>query len=282
MQTRCLVTLIWKSAWAPLHDQLSEFFHAHKLRPSKFATESWAVFETHLDAAEATKLIIDFFEWLQRVGWFTQSEPPPWSIVATSRRLVSDWDRSPNSLPEWILAEFFNTIFVEEQVFSELERGVPDIAGRFEFREQFMLHAWCVGREQRAEQLPPPGPTAEVVVQLREMRNDPEAPAQKAIVYAHSFREVMEAAPLAYRDVPSQSQRGLGGLNALVLLSAERNGIEKHMEPNGEFWFFNTTALGLQRSQRPDSISNLVEHGALQLLEVVAEPRKEDEDYVSR
>lgn len=88
----------------------------------------------------------------------------------------------------------------------------------------------------------------------------------------------MELARHAYRDVRIESAAELGGLNAVVLLSAERNRLRTGNEPEGAFSLYNLEALGLRYSTDPSSLASLIADKSIEVLHITAEPRDVDDE----
>jgi hypothetical protein len=95
-------------------------------------------------------------------------------------------------------------------------------------------------------------------------------------IQVQGFDQLVSIARSAYHDLRTDYSRGIGGLNALVLLSAERNHLRGGSEPEGSFSLYNLPALGLRYSYEPDSIANSVAEGKMKILRIVAEPTAEE------
>lgn len=296
---RCFLTLLWKSQWAAYEPEVHNLMVERRFKRAGQETETWVA---ELPTAAAAQFVHDFLAWVHQatppesestiltpseIGALSPRVPrrpemqrglPPWALVATSRQLQKDWDRSPDTLPKWILAEFHNTVFVESDLLEHLRAISPNLASQFKMHPQFGLYTWRWSPEpvRQREKAAPYEPT---VVPLSELRNGEDDPPQCAITQASSFEEVLKIAGTVYRDL---SAGPLGGRNAMVLLSVELNGIGRNAQPTGTFAFYNLKALRLRYSSRPDSLANLVKGRTVELLEVIAEPSMEEKDGVPR
>jgi hypothetical protein len=277
---RCFITLIYSSEWSSLREELYVLLQPHRFRPSEFTNESQEVFEATLSSDEISRILPWFLRWVETRRASRDNQSLPWSILVTERGLTDEPHASRDSLPKWVLSEFFNTILLEEGQLISLKQLAPELASRFEFYPNLSLYTWRWSPEQAKPTLPSVDEGVRQV-DLGDMRNHPDCAAQKSTIFVQSFRDVIKSARIAYGDVLSAAGEQLGGINALVLLSAERNQLRGGLEPAGSFSLFNTTALGLRFSQLPGLLPNLVQRGDVQLIEAVAEPRKEDGDNVS-
>ena len=118
----------------------------------------------------------------------------------------------------------------------------------------------------------------EVEVELGKMDNGSDAPPRKTTIAVTGFGDIQRASQRAYADVPIELELGIGGINALALLSAERNGIRGQTEPKGSFVLYNRRALRLETTKSGESFSNLVRSRKVAVLEVIAEPIEEVHD----
>ena len=89
------------------------------------------------------------------------------------------------------------------------------------------------------------------------------------LVDVNSFDDLVEAAKRVYASLDLPDAEQVGGINALILLSAERNHLGRST-PSGHFPLFNTRALGLEYSEDRHSLVNHVLAGRVDLLSVVA------------
>jgi hypothetical protein len=115
-------------------------------------------------------------------------------------------------------------------------------------------------------------------VDLEHFSNGPDVGAQATTIQANGFTRVLAIARRAYRDLGIPADGPLGGLNAVVLLSAERNRDLRNGEPSGQFVLYNLPALGLRYSSDAESLANLVANEALDILDITAEPGDEREE----
>jgi hypothetical protein len=277
MEIRCYLTILWKSKWVPLLSRLQEFLHEHGFRQSEYTSESWDTFEVSATPEEVANLVTAYLDWLDKAGFGDQQTPPPWSIVATAKRIVEakEGQRILHTLPKWVLVEFFNTFLLEESALAALHEIAPALANKFEFRSQMGLHEWRWSPSPSHQQPKKPKLGEEIEVELRQMRNGPDAQPQKSRISVRGFEDISRTAGEAYADIPAQLDVGIGGVNALILLSAERNGIRGLTEPEGTFVLYNVKALGLQTTKLNEAVSNLVRNRKIEVLEVIAEPSEE-------
>jgi hypothetical protein len=106
--------------------------------------------------------------------------------------------------------------------------------------------------------------------------NDPHGQPQITTVRVSRFDELVSIARSAYGDLRIAESHGLGGINALVLLSAERNRVYRGFEPRSCFALYNLSALGLRYSGEPTSLSNATATGIIEIVRVVAQPGPEE------
>lgn len=278
---RCLITILWKSQWGAAYGELARWLDVQGFRPSKLSTESWEVFERFGSAMDCASHVHDFISWLGNKGFLNQEAPPPWAVVVTERELVAEWNKETETLPRWILAEFFNTVFLDDIVFAALREIAAWHASLFEYKEQFAMYGrrWVTRPVPRDQERAGEGKQVEAEIEqeipVASMRNGPNTPPQKASLEINGFAELQALGKKAYADVPVDYQVGFGGMNALLLLSAERNAIRGGIDPHGRFVLYNATALGLRTTELRNAISILVRNRTIELLEVVAEPAEE-------
>ena len=278
---RCLITVLWKSQWGAAYGELARWLDLQGFRPSKLSTESWEVFERFGSAMDCASHVLNFISWLGNKGFLNQDAPPPWTVVATDRDLVAEWNKETETLPRWILAEFFNTVFLDDAVFAALREMAPWHAGLFLYKEQFAMYGrrWVRTQiepdQERSEEIEQVEAEREQEVPIASMRNGPNTPPQKASLEINGFADLKALGKQAYADVPVDYRVSFGGVNALLLLSAERNAIRGNIDPHGRFVLYNATALGLRTTELRNAISILVRNSTIELLEVVAEPTEE-------
>ncbi len=211
---RCFLTLLWKSEWAPYEPHIHNLMAQRGFERASLETETWTA---ELAAAAAAQFVHDFLGWVHQATFpesestiltpseigalsprvprrsETQRNLPPWALIATSRQLQEDWDRSHDTLPKWIIAEFHNTVFVEPDLLDHLRQINPDLASQFRLHPQFGLYTWRWSpepvrqREKAASHEP-------AVVPLSELRNGEGDPPQCTIVRARSFEQLLKIA----------------------------------------------------------------------------------------
>ncbi len=275
---KCYFTLIHRNEWERL-GKISALLVSHNFRHAELSYGDTQTYESTKSAEDVEIFVRHLLAWLDAIEIPAEQEVPTWSFLATSRTLASE--QSPRSLPRWVLAEFFNSILLDEEAFARLANVAPDLAGQFEPKSDLRLYIYKRRPRQRHERVDHNGPTQ---VPIEQFSNDPHGEPQVTSVRAEGFRQLVSLAHSAYRDLRINPDRGLGGLNALVLLSAEENHLPKHTEPEGKFALYNLSALGLRYSQNPDSLASLLVKGRLEVLHITAEPaddQQEDTDELS-
>jgi hypothetical protein len=112
---------------------------AEKLQPDN---PNWNTYEVQVSPEVAASILEEFLRWIDKLFLPGDQRSLPWSVLITERKLVPEWKKSPNSLPDWILAEFFRTVFIEKAVLTELSAIRPNVASRFEIDAQFGLYRY--------------------------------------------------------------------------------------------------------------------------------------------
>jgi len=272
---KCYLTLIHASDWEERLGEVSPLLSSHGLRRTDLSFGESLTYESTKNTVEAEILVRHFLVWLDSVVASSDRGVPPWSILVTNRRLASE--RSPRDLPRWALAEFFNSVLLEEEALARLAHVDPNLAHHFELNRDLQLYVykWTPRQGQRHERADGEEPTE---VAFEDFSNDPGSEPQKTTVSAKGFQHLVSLAKSAYRGLRIDSSRGLGGVNALVLLSGELNHLRRGTEPEGPFALFNLSALRLRYSADPDSLANSVTSGKLEVLQITAEPGNKDEE----
>lgn len=264
---------LMQSAGAPWTvERLSTLLSAHGFQQADVRVGESVTYVSEQRFEELERFIRTFFRWLDGG---TENEVPTWSILVSDRPLSRD--QRPHHLPEWALIEFFHSLLLDEEPFQQLSRVDPDFASRFSWNGHLHLHIFRRTTERHAPAATPPGEP--VAVPFESFSSRPEAGAQVTTVKVSGFPQLMELARHAYRDVRIDSAPGLGGLNAVVLLSAEGNRLRTGNEPQGAFSLYNLAALGLRYSTDPRSLASLIADKSIEVLHITAEPRDvKDED----
>jgi hypothetical protein len=239
------------------------FLRERRFRHWPIKDFSATVLETSVDPLGAVRLILDLLSLLHENTPHGEVRSVPWSLVVTGRDLLTAREeQTRNTIPAWVLIEFHNSILIEETVLGLLRERAPDIAGPFSpCTNGLYSFRWNAPTPKREPELP-----------TGHLDNGPNAPSQSVEVVAESFADLVSKAGHVYQGGSLPRRGDLGGLNALVLLSAEKAGLSRGVEPRGRFILYNMTALGLSLASDPNSLSTLVEAGKIQIDNVVAEP----------
>lgn len=280
----CYLTLIGRDSWERWLDKVSPLIAAHGFHHSDIVPGGSFAFEANLDIEGIEIFVRHFLRWLQEDARSREGQRPPWSIVAADRYPGAEAiEASERPLPAWVLTEFRNTILLEEPAYGKLIRAAPEIRGLFQFHERLGLHAyhWSPPRRERENRQ---GGSAVMEVTAENFSNDPHGPPQLVKISADGFSHLVRVAERFWPLVGAARSRNIGGVNALVLLSAERNGLKRGTQPVGSFDLYNVSALGLRYGASSESLVNSVINGKLSVIDVRAQPTDEEEpkDGISR
>jgi hypothetical protein len=281
---KCYLTLIGRDSWKRWLDRVSALIAAHGLHHSDIVRGGSFAFEANSDIEGIEIFVRHFLRWLQEDVRSREGQQPPWSIVATDRHSGADaFEASEQALPPWILTEFHNTVLLEEPAYGQLVRVAPEMSNLFQFHERlgFYVYHWSPPRRERGNR---EGDSEVMEVTAENFSNDPHGPPQRVKISTDGFSHLVRVAERLCSGIRTDHVRNVGGVNALVLLSAERNGLKRGMQPVGSFDLYNLSALGLHYSPSSESLVNSVINGELSVLEVRAEPTEEEEqeDGISR
>jgi hypothetical protein len=247
--------------------RIRDMLAAHRFRETDAARRPSVTFVTDLRTPDVAELIRGMEGIIEESQWRS------WSLLVTDRAV---WNADGSEgISQLVLVEFWQTVWVDSEGLDRLKAIDPELVSHFHWDERFQLHV---------AQWPPDRPSERIasldehrLVDLEQFSNGPDAGALGTTIQAKGFKGALEIARRAYRDVRISEYRGLGGLNAVVLLSAERNGRSRNGEPQGEFVLYNLAALGLRYSSEPESLANLVGKESVKVIDIIAEPEDEGE-----
>lgn len=252
---------------APAH-WILDLLEGHQFRQTDAAPQPSVTFAADLGAGDLVRFLREIAELVREFQWH------PWSLLVTDQPILSR-DGS-EGISQLVLVEFWQTVWVDAEAFDRLKEIDPEVVFHFHWDAHLRLNRARWPPERPAERIASlEDPQA---VDLEHFSNGPDVGAQATTIQANGFTRVLEIARRAYRDLGIPADGPLGGLNAVVLLSAEWNRDLRNGEPSGEFVLYNLPALGLRYSSDAESLANLVANEVLDIVGITAEPGDEREE----